>query len=153
MPFCTNCGNKMGDGFNFCPECGEKIILESDSEDYMDGITTFNSHTKVCMNCGDAMPDVAFYCLNCGNIYGNSNEDFEDIQKRVSLQFGTWKKKWVSFFLCLFLGWLGAHKFYDGKIGMGLLYMFTFGLFVIGWFIDIIIILFKPNPYFVKRKR
>ena len=26
------------------------------------------------------------------------------------------KSKWVSFFLCLFLGVLGIHKFYEGKV-------------------------------------
>lgn len=40
--------------------------------------------------------------------------------------------------LCLFLGWLGAHKFYEGKTGMGILYLFTFGLFGFGWVIDAI---------------
>lgn len=38
--------------------------------------------------------------------------------------------------LCLFLGWLGVHKFYAGKTGMGFLYLFTFGLFGFGWIID-----------------
>lgn len=45
---------------------------------------------------------------------------------------------WSNLFLCLFLGWMGAHKFKDGKIGMGLLYLFTFGLFGIGWLVDTI---------------
>ena len=57
--------------------------------------------------------------------------------------------KWVAFFLCLFLGFLGAHKFYEGKIGMGILYLFTCGLFGIGWFVSLISILTKPNPYAV----
>lgn len=26
------------------------------------------------------------------------------------------KNKWVAFFLCLFLGYLGVHKFYEGRI-------------------------------------
>lgn len=32
------------------------------------------------------------------------------------------------------------NKFYVGKTGMGLLYLFTFGLFGFGWLIDIIMI-------------
>ena len=60
------------------------------------------------------------------------------------------RNKWVAFLLCLFLGYLGAHKFYEGKIGMGILYLFTVGLFGIGWFIDCITLLFKPNPYYVR---
>ena len=59
------------------------------------------------------------------------------------------KSKWVSFFLCLFLGVFGAHKFYEGKIMLGVVYLITCGLFGIGWFIDLIILLFKPNPYYV----
>lgn len=57
------------------------------------------------------------------------------------------KNKWVSLCLCLFFGFLGAHKFYEENIGMGILHLFTFGLCGIGWFIDIISLLFKPNPY------
>ncbi|MBP5306230.1 MAG: TM2 domain-containing protein [Lachnospiraceae bacterium] len=59
------------------------------------------------------------------------------------------RNKWVALCLCIFLGGIGAHKFYDGKIGMGILYIFTFGLFGIGIIIDIISILTRPNPYFI----
>jgi len=58
------------------------------------------------------------------------------------------KNKWVALLLCVFLGFFGAHKFYEGKTGMGVLYLFTFGLFFFGVFIDFFAILFKPNPYF-----
>ena len=51
--------------------------------------------------------------------------------------------------LCLFLGGVGAHKFYEGKVGMGILYILTIGLFGIGVVVDLIAILFKPNPYYV----
>lgn len=57
------------------------------------------------------------------------------------------KSKWVSFFLCLFLGVFGAHKFYEGRILLGILYVFTGGLFGIGIIIDLVILFFKPNPY------
>ncbi|MBR1750031.1 MAG: restriction endonuclease [Ruminococcus sp.] len=60
------------------------------------------------------------------------------------------KNKYVSFFLCLFLGEFGAHKFYEGKASEGILYLCTFGIFGFGWLIDMIILLFfKPNPYYV----
>ena len=44
----------------------------------------------------------------------------------------------VKFLLCIFLGYFGAHYFYEKKIGLGILYLFTGGLFGIGWFIDCI---------------
>ena len=59
------------------------------------------------------------------------------------------RSKWVALVLCFFLGWLGAHKFYEGKAGMGVLYLLTLGLFGIGVLIDFIVLLFKPNPYYV----
>lgn len=58
------------------------------------------------------------------------------------------KNKWVSFFLCLFLGVFGIHKFYEERILLGLVYIFTAGLFGIGVLIDLIVLLFKPNPYY-----
>ena len=57
--------------------------------------------------------------------------------------------KWVALVLCFFLGLFGGHKFYEGKPGMGILYFFTAGLFGIGWLIDLFVILFRPNPYYV----
>ena len=50
------------------------------------------------------------------------------------------KNKWIAFLLCLFLGFFGAHKFYEGKSGLGILYLLTFGLFGIGWIVDTIIL-------------
>ena len=58
------------------------------------------------------------------------------------------KDKWVSFFLCLFLGCFGAHKFYEGRVLLGLLYLFTCGLCGIGIIYDLVVLFFKPNPYF-----
>ena len=48
------------------------------------------------------------------------------------------KSQIIALILCLLFGMLGVHYFYVGKIGMGLLYLFTGGLFGIGWIVDII---------------
>ncbi len=57
------------------------------------------------------------------------------------------KNKWVAFFLCLFFGVFGIHRFYEGRILLGIVYLFTGGIFGIGVFVDLIRLLFKPNPY------
>jgi len=57
------------------------------------------------------------------------------------------RNKWISFFLCLLAGVFGAHKFYEGRILLGIVYICTGGLFGIGIIIDLIALLFKPNPY------
>ena len=50
------------------------------------------------------------------------------------------KDRITALLLCLFLGIFGAHHFYAGRTGMGIAYIFTAGLFGIGWFVDIIMI-------------
>lgn len=47
------------------------------------------------------------------------------------------KSKGIAYLLWFFLGFLGAHKFYLGKVGVGVLYIFTFGLFGVGLLIDL----------------
>jgi TM2 domain-containing membrane protein YozV len=57
--------------------------------------------------------------------------------------------KGVAFVLwlaCCF-GVFGIHRFYLGKVGTGVLYLFTFGLFGIGQFIDLLLI-----PGMVRKK-
>lgn len=41
-----------------------------------------------------------------------------------------------NFLITLLGGWCGLHKFLSGKIGMGFVYLLTFGLFGIGWIYD-----------------
>ena len=40
--------------------------------------------------------------------------------------------------LAVFLGWAGGYRFYKGQTKMGIIYLFTCGLFGIGWIIDVI---------------
>lgn len=48
------------------------------------------------------------------------------------------KSKNTALLCCIFGGLFGIHQFYVGNIGKGILYLFTAGLFSIGWIIDII---------------
>jgi TM2 domain-containing membrane protein YozV len=43
--------------------------------------------------------------------------------------------------LCFFLGVFGAHRFYAGKIGTGILELLTVGGLGIWWLVDMILIL------------
>lgn len=48
-----------------------------------------------------------------------------------------------KFIACLLGGWFGLHKFMEGKVGLGILYLLTGGLCGIGWIVDTIIYLVK----------
>ena len=71
------------------------------------------------------------------------------MKRTITIITGDPKNKWVALLLCFFLGLFGAHKFYEGEAGMGVLYLLTLGLFGIGVVIDFIALLAKPNPYYV----
>lgn len=64
---------------------------------------------------------------------------------------GGGKSQIVALILCIFLGLLGLHRFYLGYTGLGFLYLFTFGLFGIGWLIDLILLII-PNGLTPKGK-
>ena len=51
------------------------------------------------------------------------------------------KSKTVALLLCFFLGYLGVHRFYVGKIGTGILYWATKGFYGVGVVVDLILIL------------
>ena len=126
--------------------------------------TVVQESTKFCKHCGAKIPAAAVICTHCGCqveemahneqpsiVINNANTNTNTNANINASMFGVRvKNKWVSFLLCILLGFFGAHKFYEGKIGMGILYLFTGGIFGIGWFIDCIVLLFKPNPYYVR---
>lgn len=125
--------------------------------------TTVETKTKFCKHCGGKIPEDAILCTICGRqveelksnsqqpniVINNDNTNVNTNVNQNGVGFGRAKNKWVALVLCFFLGFFGAHKFYEGKVGMGILYIFTAGLFGIGVIVDFITILFRPNPYFV----
>ncbi len=141
---CPECGSEISDTARNCPRCGYSF-----------------EKMKFCKFCGEKIPEDSVVCTKCGrqvenavqsggitinnaaNSTANSNiQDIPKVQKRVD--------KVVALIICICLGWCGIHKFYEGKVGMGIVYIFTFGLFGIGWIVDIITIAMKPNPYYVQ---
>lgn len=53
----------------------------------------------------------------------------------------TGTKSWIAaLLLCFFVGVLGIHRFYVGKVGTGILMLITFGGFGIWTLIDFIMI-------------
>lgn len=120
--------------------------------------------TKFCKHCGAKIPDDAILCTACGRqvedikqetsaqptiVINNENTNTNVNKNIVAGPTPKPKNKWVALALCFFLGYFGAHKFYEGKIVLGIIYIFTVGFFGIGILIDFISILFKPNPYYV----
>ena len=51
------------------------------------------------------------------------------------------KRRRTAFLLCLFLGWLGAHRYYVGKTTSARIYLLTSGLLFAGVVVDLGLIL------------
>ena len=138
---CKECGCEISESALSCPKCGFEL-----------------EKTKFCKYCGEKIPYDAIICVKCGRQIENTKENSQININNISnnplysdKEMYSKKRvdKIVALLLCIFLGEFGIHKFYEGKIGMGVLYLLTFGLFGIGWLVDIFIIAFKPNPYYV----
>ena len=72
-----------------------------------------------------------------------NGEEVEDYVAPVSAApeavDGVSNRSWkTTFWLSFFFGYLGIHRYYVGKIGTGILYNLTFGLFGIGSLVDFI---------------
>ena len=121
-------------------------------------------NNKFCKFCGKEIASDAVICIHCGRqveeikkaetqtpniVINNANTNSNVNQNINGGRYGRARNKWVALILCIFFGAFGAHKFYEGRAGMGILYLFTGGLFMIGWILDIIALLAKPNPYYV----
>lgn len=48
------------------------------------------------------------------------------------------KQKSTALLFCIFLGMFGIHYFYVGRIGRGIVALFTMDFFMIGWIVDIV---------------
>ena len=105
-----------------------------------------------CSKCGAFNSDDDFFCTQCGSRLNQPESARSDpapqpvvvnvVNQTAASAPYPYKSKWTAFFLCFFFGFLGIHRFYVGKNGTGLLWMFTFGFFGLGALVDFFSILF-----------
>ncbi|MGB0837337.1 MAG: NINE protein [Flavobacteriaceae bacterium] len=92
------------------------------------------AYEKYCPECGALINSNAEYCPKCGaaqpNISNNS-------MPRQTPSDNRWL---ITLILCFFLGGLGIHRFFNGKIGTGILMILTLGGLGIWVLIDLILI-------------
>lgn len=91
-----------------------------------------------CSKCGAQIDDAAIICPRCGCATQNYRPD----TRYYKPQDGSIspKSRLAALLLCIFLGCIGVHRFYIGKVGTGVIWLLTVGCFGIGWLVDVIMI-------------
>lgn len=89
-----------------------------------------------CARCGAVMSSTDRFCHACGWEVGGA------AAPRVPSPVvnPSDRNRLTALLLCVLLGWVGAHRFYVGKIGTGLIWLFTLGFLGIGVIYDVIFI-------------
>ncbi len=85
-----------------------------------------------CPRCGARLPAGVAHCPHCGAAVispGAPTENGISPYNRLT-----------ALLLCVLVGALGIHRFYVGKIGTGVLWLCTAGVFGIGVLVDLVMI-------------
>jgi len=110
MMFCRSCGKEVAEQAVVCVSCGVPPRIGK----------------QHCQSCGAETNPAAEVCVKCG------------VRLAVGPNEG---KEWLTtLLLCIFLGYLGIHRFYTGHTAIGIAQLLTLGGCGIWVLIDLILI-------------
>lgn len=139
---CPECGKLISDRLRECPNCGHATSNSQKYPQFYGGsderqIQSINrENQKFCKHCGQLIDKECIICPKCGKqveelsspernivINNTNNSSANAVAYAVNNGAGgvSPKSRLVTLLLCIFLGALGAHRFYTGKIITGII--------------------------------
>lgn len=122
--FCHACATTIHVSASMCPKCGahqQSSVAGNTGHGFASTEVAKNNiaDQRYCRGCGNVIHASAPTCPRCGaRQSGDSGSS--------SVSNGAIKSRVTGAVLAFFLGGLGVHKFYCGKIGLGFLYLIFF---------------------------
>lgn len=116
MAYCRNCSKELATNAALCVGCG---VVPPKGD-------------KFCQNCAKPTDALADVCVSCGAKLTKAQA------QGASFEGVSPKSRLAVTLLSFFLGGLGIHRFYLGKIGTGIAMIFTLGGLGIWALIDFI---------------
>lgn len=118
--YCHSCGNVLHFSANSCTRCGATQVSQSWSPSHLPTAvpaaigpgTPLPVGHVFCRGCGQSIHETAYACPKCGAQQRTGATGAAPGSSRITAAV-----------LAILIGGLGAHKFYLGKIFMGLLYL------------------------------
>jgi TM2 domain-containing membrane protein YozV/RNA polymerase subunit RPABC4/transcription elongation factor Spt4 len=114
MPYCRNCGKEIAGISEYCPGCGARPLAGN----------------AYCQNCAAPVTPLTEICPKCGVRITQARPANASPKSRLVVT--------LLSILPALIGVNGVHRFYLGKIGTGLLMLFTFGGLGVWTLIDFI---------------
>lgn len=118
---CKHCGAEVGSEYRLCPYCRTELEYPTQNQ-----------------NNGGGQPTIIVQ-----NVISNENavSNRNNVGYAVRSVACSPKSKKLTLILAIALGFFGIHRFYVGKVGSGIVWLFTGGGFFFGYIYDIIKVL------------
>ena len=116
--------------------------MEDSDPKAMSSVEETPGRSVFCPDCGTSMAEEDRFCGSCRWDAQNPDKPASRSLPSSPRNLGppSDKSRMTTLLLWVFAGFLGLHRFYVGRVGSGVLWFVSFGLFSVGWIYDLVMV-------------